>query len=431
MNDERSMILKMLQEGKISVEEADALLDVLNEPEVDAGGGFSKADAGGHGTDATPGPAPASKRADDRGRDDDHGAHPGGEQRGEHRGEGAGAQGFRFDFDLSGLQDTLRTTMGSVRETMQGVSASLRDAFSGLGDLENLGDLARTMGKVRASDARELAADTGETGTLRVSNKWGDVRVTGVDAARVSVTARVTCWAADEEAARAAVAATAVRLDEEAGEWVLSSDLGSEQATRIDYELEVPRGLGVSVTTASGDLWLEDLAGSQTVNTMSGDVTVASLGSTASDAQSVSTKSGDVIAASLTGEVTLNSLSGDVSVNGFTGFLRASTQSGDIEVSGGRGSVQLRAMSGDISAELLEVGEEPVRLTSVSGDALLVVPTDASLDVSAASTSGDADVHLDLEGAERGEHRVRGTYNGGRVRTELSSVSGDVQISAS
>ena len=412
MNDERSMILKMLQEGKISVEEADALLDVLNEPEVETEGGFSKADAGGHGAGATSGPAAASNRADDRARDDDH-----------------GAQGFRFDFDLSGLQDTLRTTMGSVRETMQGVSASLRDAFSGLGDLENLGDFARTMGKVRSSDVRELGADTGDAGTLRVSNKWGDVRVTGVDATRASVTARITCWAADEEAASAAVAATAVRLDEEAGEWVLASELGSEQATRIDYELQVPRGFSVSVTTASGDLWLEDLAGSQTVNTMSGDVTVASLGSTASDAQSVSTKSGDVIAAELTGEVTLNSLSGDVSVNGFTGLLRVSTQSGDIEVSGGRGSVQLRAMSGDISAQLVEVGDEPLRLTSVSGDAHLVVPADVSLDVSAASTSGDARVDLELDGGERGEHRVTGTCNGGRVRTELSSVSGDVQIS--
>ncbi len=422
MNDERSMILKMLQEGKISVEEADALLDVLNEPEVETEGGFSKADAGGHGGGATSGPAPAFKRADDR-------AHSGGGHRREGERHGSGAEGFRFDFDLSGLQDTLRTTMGSVRETMQGVSASLRDAFSGLGDLENLGDFARTMGKVRSSDVRELGADTGEAGTLRVSNKWGDVRVTGVDATRASVTARITCWAADEEAASAAVAATAVRLDEEAGEWVLASELGSEQATRIDYELQVPRGFSVSVTTASGDLWLEDLAGSQTVNTMSGDVTVASLGSTASDAQSVSTKSGDVIAAELTGEVTLNSLSGDVSVNGFTGFLRVSTQSGDIEVSGGRGSVQLRAMSGDISAQLVEVGDEPLRLTSVSGDAHLVVPNDASLDVSAASTSGDARVDLELDGGERGEHRVTGTYNGGRVRTELSSVSGDVQIS--
>ena len=34
MSDERTMILRMLAEGKISVEEADALLDALGEPEV-------------------------------------------------------------------------------------------------------------------------------------------------------------------------------------------------------------------------------------------------------------------------------------------------------------------------------------------------------------------------------------------------------------
>ena len=46
MQDERSMILNMLKEGKISVEEAEALLEVLNEGVKEEPGGFATADTG-------------------------------------------------------------------------------------------------------------------------------------------------------------------------------------------------------------------------------------------------------------------------------------------------------------------------------------------------------------------------------------------------
>jgi DUF4097 and DUF4098 domain-containing protein YvlB len=447
------MILKMLQEGKISVDEANALLDVLNEPQTEEPGGFSKADAtspgaargaasSGPGEEPGrwpdgPGPVPREPGSD-TGREGAGGyaggarAEHAGRERGgnDHGAHGPHDRGVHVDFDFSGLKESLRTTMGSVRDAVKGVSESLRDAFEGLSEFDITHEFGRAMGRVRSDDERELGAEVGSSGTLRISNAWGDVRVTGGETASVSGTARITCWAADEERSRAAVDATQIRLEQVDGEWLLESDPGQRHATRIDYELEVPSGYNVVVSSASGDLWLEDLSGSQTVNTMSGDINVASLGSETGSRQIVSTKSGDVIGAALVGDVTLNSLSGDVSVNGFTGVLRVSTQSGDIDVADGSGSVQLKTMSGDIQAALLAVGDEPIRLTTVSGDAELTVPEGASVDIEARSTSGDADVGFELEDAERTEHRVAGTANGGALRVELSSVSGDVEVNA-
>ncbi|MFW5687943.1 MAG: DUF4097 family beta strand repeat-containing protein [Spirochaetota bacterium] len=411
MNDERAMILKMLQEGKISVEEANALLDVLNEPEEQPGGGFFKADAG-----STP-PSGSAHRPTDQ---------PGGQKGPSGHGHGVS---FDVDLDFSSLKESLRDTMGTVREAMQGVSESLRDAFSGLGEGDFIREFGRAMGRVRLDDERGLSADTGREGSLRITNTWGDVRVTGGDVSAISGTALVTCWGGDEESVREALEATRVDLTQEEGAWVLATQLASEQGTRVDVELTIPRAFSVAVSTASGDLWLEDLAGSQTVNTLSGDINIASLGSGPEDRQQVSTKSGDVVAAALVGDVTLNSLSGDVMVNGFRGTLRATTQSGDIQVAHGEGSVQLKAMSGDINAALIVIGDEPISLTSVSGDVHLEVPAHASLDIVATSTSGDAAVDLELDDAERGEHRVTGRANGGGLRTELSSVSGDVSVS--
>ena len=450
MNDERAMILKMLQEGKISLEEADALLDVLNEPGVPEGGGFSAEPQASDTAKAGPEPDAAERP----GRSDAHrerasradaaaGAETATGAEASSRDEQRSRQGgprFSFhrpagedvEFDLSGLKDLLRTTMGSVRETVEGVSDSLREAFSETGDAGVANAFARAMGKVRASDERELTAETGSQGRLQVTNTWGDVRVTGVEATTITARARITCWAADEELASAALADTQLRLEERDGAWAfsaeLSSKLGSARGTRIDVELLVPRDFDVTVSGASGDLWLEDLRGSQTVNTMSGDVNVASLGTGADSRHRASTKSGDVIAAELHGDVALNTLSGDVAVNGFAGTLRVSTKSGDIRVTDGRGSVELRAVSGDISAELLELGPESVTLTSVSGDARLVIPTDAGVTVKAKSASGEARVALDLEEASRSEHVVTGSANGGGPAVVLSSVSGDVTV---
>lgn len=435
MNDERAMILKMLQEGKLTVEEADALLDVLKEDDETASG-FTSPGSGGtppradrptaeHATDGSAGQRSSGEQ--------DASARAAGGQRRER--SGPRADGFRMgldlsDLDFSGLQETLRTTMGSVRETVKGVSESLKEAFSEMGDVDVAQQFARAMGKVRATDEREVRAGTGASGRLRIANKWGDVRVTGVEAEEIVARARITCWAADDESARGCIDNTDLRLEEHDGEWVLLTSLGSDRGTRIDVNLTVPRSFDLTVSTASGDLWLEDLSGSQTVTTMSGDISVASLGSGPSDRHHASTKSGDIVAAELTGEVTLNTLSGDVAVNGFVGALRVSTKSGDIRVSAGRGSVELQAVSGDISAEIEEPGGEGIRFTSVSGDARLVVPADASLQVDLKSASGSAQVDLDLEDAVRGEHRIRGAANGGALPAVLSSVSGDVSIRA-
>lgn len=430
MNDERAMILKMLQEGKITVDEADALLDVLNEQ--------AAADASGFAADARSAASgnEGGSSASDSGRDTHAGSGSAGGSGtsrvfAERDEEGAGARdesGVKVDIDLSGLKESLRATMGSVRETIRGVSETLRDAFSGLGDVEVHTEFGRAMGRERADEERSLAAESGADGALRVANAWGDIRITGADVARITGSAQITAWAATEEEAEEAVRETLVRLAREDGEWVLSSELAARTRTRIDLELTVPRAFAVTVTGASGDLWLEDLAGSQNVNTLSGDIDVASIGSSTADRHVISTKSGDVVAAELTGETTLNSLSGEISVNGFTGFLRVSTQSGDVEVTDGHGSVEVQAMSGDVDVELASVGERPIKLTTVSGDVELTVPSDASLAINAHSTSGDAEVELELDQAERGKHRVAGRLNGGSLPVELSSVSGDVSV---
>ena len=422
MNDERSMILKMLSEGKISVEEADALLDVVNgsaEDEEPAGFASTTASASG-GTDS------GSSRDENRGasgavHDDSHKGHKGHEK---------GKKGFSFDIDLSGLTESLRETMGSVHETMKGVGATIREAFEGFEGFDIGEEISRAMGRHRTEAERRLNVPTDGATSLTIANKWGDLRVTGADTDEVSVLAKVAAWAEDVEKAETIIADIDVELNRDGDHLILESRSGVRQGVRIDYEITVPRSLDVTVSTASGDLWLEDLAGSQTANTLSGDISVASLGSGTSDIQVVQTKSGDVLAAALSGNITLSTLSGDVTIDGFEGTLEVSSQSGDISVKSGRGTLRLKSMSGSISAETEEIGEG-VSLTTVSGDIDLSLPRSAAFDFAARTESGDISIGCELEDEERSKRRTAGRCNGGGVAVSATSVSGDISVEPS
>ena len=311
MNDERAMILTMLREGKISVDEADALLDVLNDDAGAAASHAAPSDAqasgsagtapvadddrasGGRaaagddratrdaaaGDDSVAGGASASGDDDGPTRDDRTagGRSAADDDRATGDGGRRGSTDFRFDFDPSSLSEGIRAVLGSVKETMSGVSESLKHAFSEFGDLDIHFDLDREMGRRRAEEQRRLSLSADGYDRLHVSTAWGDIRVSGADTDRVEVVADVASWAATDEEAAARLRELVVELVPRDGVLVLELAPGTRR-TRTDCQIVVPRRFGVSVSSGSGDIWLEDVEGSQSVQTASGDISVASVG---------------------------------------------------------------------------------------------------------------------------------------------------------
>ncbi|TVQ20721.1 MAG: hypothetical protein EA382_14525 [Spirochaetaceae bacterium] len=411
MNDERAMILTMLREGKISVAEADALLDVLND---DAGaGGFSAARPGGS-------PAPDQPGDDAKPSGDD--AKPSGDDA---KSGGRGAD-FRFDFDAAGLSDGIRAVMGSVRETMSGVSETLKNAFSEFGDLDIHFDLDQGLGKRRVEDTRRLSTDAGSSDRLHVSNVWGDLRVRGGSSDAIAAEVRVTAWAATEEEAATRLRSITVDLVERDGAIVVDVT-GAERKTRIDIDVTVPRRFGVTASSASGDVWIEEVDGAQSVRTASGDISVASVGASRVGHHVFSSKSGSIVAASLSGEVDASSASGDIRVDGFDGALSVSSQSGDVHVTDGTGSVECKSVSGDVSLSM-RAPETMIAVTSVSGDVVVRVPRDAAIDVHASTISGDISSELPLADERRARRSLSGRMNSGGIAATVSTVSGDASL---
>jgi hypothetical protein len=185
---------------------------------------------------------------------------------------------------------------------------------------------------------------------LVVDSDSGRIQVTGTDATQVVVTRRTF----------ATPARPTEQVTTTGGTLKISSphcaaDNWPAAPCRIDYEIQVPRGLPVQIAGASGDLTLTGLTGTQSAVSASGNVT-------ATDAR---------------GPVTARSTSGDVEVGAAAviGSLTAESTSGTVSarVPAGTYRVEASTVSGETDVDLPSTAGAPVliRLASISGDVSL------------------------------------------------------------
>lgn len=103
--------------------------------------------------------------------------------------------------------------------------------------------------------------------------------------------------------------------------------------TRIDYEVTVPAGVALRITTLSGDVDLSGLSGAITAKTVSGDLLLSAL----------------------TGPVNVRSVSGDVKLNGLSGnAVEAASVSGDVDVTwppAQAAELSLKSITGEVYAD--------------------------------------------------------------------------------
>jgi hypothetical protein len=163
-----------------------------------------------------------------------------------------------------------------------------------------------------------------------------------------------------------------------------------------------------------------------TVRTVSADAVVAGVRAGAS----ISTVSARVTATDVAGDISLRSVSGDVEAESVDGKVSVNTVSGEITVTGRVPDLSGHSVSGDMTFDLDASPE--VALSTVSGDVLLRVPSDASLHVDVTTMSGNLDCGFPLEGGQATRRRMTGDIGGsaseGAHRVGVRTLSGDVAI---
>ena len=195
--------------------------------------------------------------------------------------------------------------------------------------------------------------------------------------------------------------------------------------------LQVPLRADLEIDTVSANIDVHGMASREiSLESVSGDITANG----APRRAKVASVSGDISITFNSGDVDVSTVSGDVVLNGrLNGKVSLETVAGDVRMdSKGEKLSSFRAgtVSGDIQARMALAGDGIVKMESVSGDLLLIMPRDLSAQVSGESFSGD----LKASGAkiEREEFgpgsRFHSHYGAGKGEIRLESFSGDAEL---
>lgn len=210
----------------------------------------------------------------------------------------------------------------------------------------------------------------------------------------------------------------------------------------IDYDVTVPAQTKLLSQTGSGDQTITGLQQALTAKTGSGNVTLENIGAeshvhTGSGDLKIDnvkgnlfadTGSGNIRAYGVAGEIDAHTGSGDVEMHQVAaGDIKVGTGSGNVKLQGVKGGLRAQTGSGDIQAE----GEatRDWRLGAGSGNVTLKLPTQASFDLDARTSSGVLKVsHPFTDQGGMTKNHIHGKVNNGGVALELHTGSGDIYI---
>lgn len=488
MEDHVARILKMLEEGKITAEDAQKLIAAL----------------AAHARPTAP-PPPGPERPPEP-------PPPGGKKAPEPPGPVK-----NFEFPWIGrpgapfeLHDLGRQISEVVSKTLKKVDPErfLRErgprARRPWGPRHGFWAFAAAEGPERPDNLRDWPSAGAEEvvtypvtadALVHVDNPFGDVRVTAMPAQEggadeVSVQIHKTAWAASKDEAEAALKRVHVEV---------SPPAAGSPASHVSIRVEAPEGwregtadltvripvhAGVEVNTTFGEVRTEGVGGSVTVRTASGPVfveenggpvNIAGIGSDieirgVAGPATVSTKSGSIRAEDLRKGASLSSVSGDIHAVGIEGGalearsvsgdlrvqeagmktpldLKLETVSGDIRLERAHGNLNLRTVSGDATAEGLEAGslacetvsgdvrlqvEHPfsgsLAATTVSGDITVRIPPQSHFRFNITSASGDVTCDHPASDLDKAPNHCTGVVGTGAGHVVIQTRSGDVRL---
>lgn len=309
------------------------------------------------------------------------------------------------------LRDPGRLAANARRQARR-MGRQMRSSLNNL-DIEiNLNLAEQMQGEPTISSPREATAPVPPGGTLRVRNTLGDIEAQGADVPEVRVAGVLKIWSADPKAAEALAEQINITVEQsDRGPMIAVQHPPKIRRVQLDLKVFVPRegGSKVSLLSPSGDLTARNLKGGVVLATQSGDARASEI---AGDV-AMETASGDIAIEGVTGNIASSTASGDIQAIRLTGqHFKALTQSGDISLSEATVDVaSLETVSGDASVR--NASGRTIRVRAVSGD------------INAENVAFDDEVHLDsVSGSLRLEPRE--PLTGGVIN--VGTISGDASL---
>jgi DUF4097 and DUF4098 domain-containing protein YvlB len=124
-------------------------------------------------------------------------------------------------------------------------------------------------------------------------------------------------------------------------------------------------------------------------------------------------------------------VNGSIDITGIEGSVRASSVNGRVVTRGLLGEAKLTTVNGELEATFSKLDEsKPLSLTSVNGNVVLIIPSNANAIVRADTVHGSItnDFGLDVTDGDYVGHELYGQIGTGGPRIKLGNVNGGIQI---
>ncbi len=192
----------------------------------------------------------------------------------------------------------------------------------------------------------------------------------------------------------------------------------------IDVLAQIPQRFDLDVSSTHGDVALESVDGTVTLNTTHGDVDAERI---AGPSIRMESTHGEIHAnALLADELAVQTTHGDISVGSIRSSLfRVFTTHSDIDIAELEGAGELQTTHGDVSAGILKNGGLQIQTTH--GDVEIALPADVVASVDFRGERVDLSSVFSFDGVREKDH-AKGNLNGGGQALTVSTTFGEVSV---
>ncbi|PKL76646.1 MAG: hypothetical protein CVV27_09220 [Candidatus Melainabacteria bacterium HGW-Melainabacteria-1] len=437
MSEERKLILKMVQENRISVDEAEQLLSALD------GGGQRSGTGSAKSTDGEKSSA----------------------------GRESGPTNSVFDKAKPQVEQMMGTLSSMFETVSQQLGPNIEKRVEGWFQQRAGRETGPEAPPAETRTQEETIPVESGSQQLRCLHRLGDLKVEGYEGSQIQATLEKRIHSSRFEDRQKF---EAVRLISRQDGPVLHLELSGTDGLKaneisISLRLKVPTSLDLDLRTESHDIVLSQLSrtqGQARLESESGNLELRNIALKRLDLQ---TRSGNVLADQASELIVIQTASGDIKLKGSVYEAQVGTQSGNVTVEAGinhllklesrssdlnvqlldgRGRLELRSGSGDIEltgqiqseleiqtasgdlhCDLSLSAQGSANLGTQSGDVDLILRPGSDCKLQADASSGDIECRVKLEQTEQSEHALRGVLGSGAGQLRIQTQSGDVLIS--
>lgn len=269
----------------------------------------------------------------------------------------------------------------------------------------------------------EMPLGLGSGKSLRIENPCGDVKIVGgFSEGHVVAVAKVK-GSSVEDAREKANGYTLVVEESEELVLIKQPDMSG---LSVDLTLQIPEKRFVEVRANAGDVSVLDTKSGVRISSKSGDIHLRQLNGTVE----VSAYSGDLKVEDVKSpNLTIESKSGDISLTRIEGNINARTASGNLKVLQSSGkTIAIEAVSGDVHVDLDAPVSGSLNVRTVSGDSLVSIMDGSDCRVSLSTLRGEVSSAVALDDEAKNDQRITGRLGEGKGTLDVSAVTGNVTL---